>query len=195
MDGDKSIESSQIDAQAAGAVLSASRRRLLRSGLGASPVLLTFASQSVSAAVCKSASATVSANASRANAVATCSGNGVSTWAAATAAAWSSAGYPTSTLFSTYFSPLPSSITPTTTMLAVEQGTSTAPIDKLARAMVAALLNLGSSKIGSGAYDVMTLKNIWTAAANGTGYKPIPGGIIWQTADVINWLNAMFPVT
>jgi hypothetical protein len=193
MDGDKSIESSQIDAQAAGTVLSASRRRLLRSGLGASPVLLTFASQSVSAAVCKSASATVSANASRANIVATCNAanNGVSYWLA-NQGSWPSGV--AALAFQPFFgSPYPfSGATATTNMLQVLQGTTTPTLDKLARNMVVALINSRKGLIGTGAYDEPTLKIIWQQATSASGYKPIAGGTAWYAQDVLNWLWTMF---
>ncbi len=173
-----------------GAVLSKGRRRLLRGSLGAAPVLATFVSQPVHATYsCKSASAYTSANASR-PAVTPCNGSSPSWWRTNTGS-WvgCSSGV---TLFSTYFS-VTSGYPAGTKLLQVLQGTSTAAADKLARNMVACLLNIKSSRIGTAVFDEAQLKTIWLAASGGGGYTPTPGGPVWSSAEVNTWLATVFP--
>lgn len=169
--------------------VSAGRRKLLRGGLGAAPVLATFVSQPVHATyACKSASAYTSANASR-PAVTPCSGCAPSWWKTNTGS-WGSCS--TSALFSTYFSTT-SGYPAGTTLLQVLQGTNTAAIDKLARNMVACLLNIKTTRIGTAVFDENQLKTIWINAISPSGYVPSTGASPWYAANVNTWLASMFP--
>src|SRR4051812_34904739 len=121
-----------------GAPLSQARRRILRGGAAAAPVLATFVSQPVHAAYsCKSASAFTSANASRPGA-AVCNGAG-RLWWLTNQGSWVGCS-PSTSLFSTYFSAT-SSYPSGTTLLQVLMSPSTSAVDKMARNMVSALLN------------------------------------------------------
>lgn len=173
-----------------GTAVSKGRRRLLRGSLGAAPVLATFVSQPVHATYsCKSASAFTSANASR-PAVTPCNGCSPSWWKTNTGS-WIGCSSGT-TLFSTYFS-VTGGYPTGTKLMQVLQGTSTAAVDKLARNMVACLLNIKSSRIGTAVFDEAQLKTIWLAASSGGGYTPTPGGPVWYSADVNAWLLTVFP--
>lgn len=172
------------------AVVSTGRRRLLRGSLGAAPVLVTFVSQPVHATYsCKSASAYTSANASR-PAVTPCNGSSPSWWKTNTGS-WVGCSSGT-TLFSTYFS-VTAGYPTGTKLMQVLEGTSTATVDKLARNMVACLLNIKSGRIGSAVFNEAELKTIWLAASSGGGYTPTPGGPVWYSAQVNTWLATVFP--
>lgn len=170
--------------------VSAARRRLLRGGAAAAPVLATFVSQPVHAAYsCKSASAFTSANASRPGAP-VCNGASGSWWASNTGS-WVGCSAATAQ-FNTYF-------TATTTypagtkLLQVLQGTSNTYVDKMARNLVAALLNIKAGRIGSGVFTEAQLQAIWIAARSGGGYVPSPGADPWYAQQVNQWLASVFP--
>lgn len=174
---------------AQGAPLSQARRRVLRGAAAAAPVLATFVSQPVHAAYsCKSASAFTSANASRPGA-AVCNGAGGSWWLN-NQGSWIGVS-PATALFSTYFSAT-SSYPSGTTLVQVLQSTSTAAADKMARNMVAALLNVKAERIGPGVFTEAQLRTIWLAAL-GSGYIPISGASPWDAQQVNQWLNSVFP--
>lgn len=165
------------------------RRRLLRGGAAVAPVLATFVSQPVHAAYsCKSASAFTSANASRPGA-AVCNGANAAWWRS-NQGSWVGCS-PSTSLFSTYFS-VTSSYIAGTTLLQVLQGQSTAQIDKMARNMVAAVLNVKAGKIGPGVFTEAQLRTIWLDALAG-GYVPLPGVGPWYAQQVNQWLGSVFP--
>jgi hypothetical protein len=150
----------------------------------------TFVSQPVHATyACKSASAYTSANASR-PAVSPCSGDHPDTWKAK-GRPWSYAGCGDSSLFSTYFSTT-TDYPANTTLAQVLDGASDTEVRKLARNMVAALLNLRSGKIGVGVFTEGQLKIIWTSAIS-TGYVPTAGAAAWNASGVNVWLRTVFP--
>jgi hypothetical protein len=175
--------------QPQGAPVSTARRRLLRGGVAAAPVLATFVSQPVHAAYsCKSASAFTSANASRPGAE-ICNGSSPAWWLA-NQGAWVGCSPATAT-FATYFSA--TTAYPSGTKLTqVLQGTSTAQVDKMARNLVAALLNIKSGRIGAGVFNEEQLRSIWLGAI-GSGYVPITGGQPWYAQQVNQWLVSVFP--
>ncbi len=190
MDSDKRPEQPAAPAAAAGAAVSAGRRRLLRGGLSAAPVLATFVSQPVHATyTCKSASAFTSANASR-PAVTPCNGCGPTWWKTNTGS-W--VGCATGTTFATYFT-VTAAYPTGTTLLQVLNGVSTADSDKMARNLVAALLNIKSGRIGAGVFTEAQLKTIWTSALT-TGYVPTAGATPWNAAGVNTWLGTVFSTT
>lgn len=189
MNDDSKLGTSEVSKQPQGALESLSRRRLLRGGAAAAPVIATFVSQPVHAAYsCKSASAFTSANASRPGA-ALCNGANAAWWVA-NQGSWVGCS-PATSLFSTYFS-VTSSYVAGTTLLQVLQGTSTTYVDKMARNMVAALLNVKANKIGPGVFTEAQLQTIWLAAL-GSGYVPLPGASPWYAQQVNQWLASVFP--
>ena len=168
---------------------SLARRRLLRSGAAAAPVLATFVSQPVHAAYsCKSASAFTSANASRPGA-AVCNGANAAWWRT-NIGSWVGCS-PFTSMFSTYFS-VTSSYPAGTRLLQVLQGSSSAATDKMARNLVSALLNIKSGRIGPGVFTETQLLTIWTSAI-GAGYVPTPGASPWFAQQVNLWLASVFP--
>lgn len=190
MDNDNCKGMSGADTPKSALKVSAGRRKLLRGGLGAAPVLATFVSQPVHATyTCKSASAYTSANASRPG-VSQCSGCSGAWWSANTNS-WPTGCTPNSTRFDTYFSAT-AAYPAGTTLSNVLGRTTTADSDKLARNMVAALMNIKSGRIGAGVFDEAALKTIWTSAIS-TGYVPSAGAAAWNCAAVNQWLNSVFP--
>jgi len=173
-----------------GAPLSTARRRLLRGGAAAAPVLASFVSQPVHAAYsCKSASAFTSANASRPGAT-LCNGSGPAWWRG-NPGAWVGCSVVTST-FATYFSAT-ATYPAGTLLIQVLLGTSTAYVDKMARNLVAALLNVKSGRIGTGVFSEEQLRNIWLGATSAGGYVPVPGAQSWYAPQVNQWLVSVFP--
>lgn len=169
---------------------SPARRRLLRGGVAVAPVLATFVSQPVHAAYsCKSASAFTSANASRPGAP-VCNGAAPSWWASNTGS-WVGCTAATAQ-FNTYFS-VTTTYPAGTKLLQVLQGNSTAFVDKMARNMVAALLNIKAGRIGTGVFTEAQLQAIWNAARTGSGYVPSPGASPWYAQQVNQWLASVFP--
>lgn len=174
---------------APGQPASPARRRLLRGGAAAAPVLATFVSQPVHAAYsCKSASAFTSANASRPGAE-ICNGSSPAWWLA-NQGSWVGCA-PATAAFATYFS-ITSSYPAGTKLTQVLQGTSTAAVDKMARNLVAALLNIKSGRIGAGVFNEEQLRSIWLGAI-GSGYVPMPGAQPWYAQQVNQWLASVFP--
>lgn len=168
---------------------SPARRRLLRGGAAAAPVLATFVSQPVHAAYsCKSASAFTSANASRPGA-AVCNGSSPAWWLG-NQGSWVDCS-PSTTAFATYFS-VTASYPIGTTLVQVLQGSSTAQADKMARNLVAALLNMKSGRIGAGVFSEDQLRNVWLGAI-GSGYVPVAGAQPWYAQQVNQWLASVFP--
>lgn len=182
-------ESSEAAPQAPVSLASPSRRRLLRGGAAAAPVLATFVSQPVHAAYsCKSASAFTSANASRPGAD-ICNGSSPAWWLA-NPGAWVGCS-PTTSNFSTYFS-VTSAYPSGTKLMQVLAGTSTTHVDKMARNLVAALLNIKSGRIGAGVFSEEQLRTIWLDATAG-GYVPLAGAQPWYAQQVNQWLVSVFP--
>ena len=72
------------------------------------------------------------------------------------------------------------------------QGNSTAQVDKMARNLVAALLNIKSGRISAGVFTEEQLRTIWLGAI-GSGYVPITGGQPWYAQQVNQWLVSVFP--
>jgi hypothetical protein len=178
-----------------GKSVSLARRRLLRGGLGAAPVIATFASQPVYAYTCKSASAFTSANNSRPS-VTPCNGQGPTWWKTGS---WSGTGCGGADQFQAFFGSVPPvsggyTYPSTVTLMQILTGSLTGETDKLARNMVAALLNVNSGKIGPGVFTAAQLKAIWASTLGG-GYVPSPGAAAWNAAGVNTWLGTVFPTT
>ena len=163
------------------------RRRLLRGGLGAAPILATLASGPVSAGLCTTGSAFASLNASGTQTSQTCGGRSPATWMAS----GGSGGWPINgnTLFSACFSPAMSDSTlKIKTVLDPSKG-----YDPVACNCVAALLNASASppltpaSILGAAY----VKAIWSSYKN-KGYFEPTAGIQWKAGDIVDWITTTY---
>jgi len=190
MDDQQGAGSPAQGGEVANEATSAARRRLLRGGLAAAPVLATFVSQPVHAAYsCKSASAFTSANASRPGAP-LCNGAPGSWWVS-NPGSWVGCSAATAQ-FNTFFSST-ASYPSGTKLMTVLQGTSKTFVDKMARNMVAALLNIKAGRIDTTVFSETKLQVIWLAAISGGGYVPTPGAAPWYAQQVNQWLASVFP--
>ena len=163
MNSDKQIDPSGVPDAGPAAPRSASRRRLLQAGLGASPAVLTFVSRPVVAAgACASASATISAGSpGRAGVVVNqCAGAGPVTWAATANSDMTAKTTTFSSNVGTYVASVDTTTTdkkgvtktstavyndPTVAQVLLSSGTT--PKDVLARSMAAAYMNWSTNKV------------------------------------------------
>lgn len=153
----------------------ASRRRLLRGGAAAAPVVLTLASNPVMAtSTCTAASAFASLNASRPSSVKTCTGKKPSWWASCSSTYWPSAYQPNTKWQDCGFSASPA-FPSTTTLRDVCKFTETAGHKCVAAHMAAALLN---AKCGYTPGDVLgeaRVKSLWNEFARQNFVVPTAG--------------------
>ncbi|MES2960107.1 MAG: hypothetical protein V4792_18110 [Pseudomonadota bacterium] len=178
-------------APAARTALANSRRRLLRGGLAATPLLMTIASRPVMAGTCAPASSFASINASRHGEQPPVSCDGVSPgywkepqhfrewpeyWVPSAKAipgkGWNPPLNAQATLFNTVFG----AGFPELTLLQVLD-LKGGDKNSVGRYIVAALLNAATNKT-AGVMDVDTVKTIWTAF-NTHGYYEPTAGIKW----------------
>jgi len=163
-----------------------SRRRLLRAGLGAAPVLMTVASRPVFAGgsgskVCKAPSSFVSINASVHGKTQYCDGRTPGYWKNHTSS-WPHP-YETTTKFDTVFGS--ASGYPNKTLLYVLD-LGGGGKEELARHIVAALLN--AAKGWTPVLTVAMVIDIWQSWAT-LGYYEPTAGIHWDSAQITNYLK------
>jgi len=197
MERDNTTGNTPVNPAAAGALASSARRRLLRGGLSAAPVVLTLASRPVLATTCVTASAMASANASRpaGNSV-TCAGMNAQYWCG------SFTGWPSLMPKTTTFNACigPSLFKDTTTCLDVLKGkheygsTSTYSAAQLefAKNCVLAMVNLADNKIGTDVLSVTQIKRAWLDAPSGNFAADAASGIRWDTNKVNLWFTQMW---
>jgi hypothetical protein len=157
-----------------------SRRRLLRGGLAAAPVLMTLVSRPVLAQVCTTPSGYVSANASTAGRGVACSGRTPDYWVQHPNE-WPSgfkASNPQATRFNDQFSP-PLTGNP---LLFDVLGNST---NNVARYVSAALLNAAGGLTPPLASSAV--KDVWSEWA-GTGHFSPSSGALWDESEIIAYL-------
>lgn len=195
MDTDNQMDPSGVPESVPAAPRSASRRRLLQAGLGASPAVLTFVSRPVVAAgACQSPSADLSAGSpGRTVVVVQCAGIGPTTWTTTKFTATA-----TSTTFSSvigsYTAQVGSHTYSDPTLAQVLQTTGTDAKSVLARSMAAAYLNWNAKTVPAAIVTPTQLALMWTAATSGSGYVPIAGGTTtWDAAAISNWLAKTWP--
>jgi len=182
------------------------RRRLLRGGIGATPILMTLASRSVLAGTqCTSPSGFVSMPASRHGTPQTCIGRTPGYWKQDQHFnQWPNPYFPVATkvgnttkpatTFNSVFG-LPSPYNNADTFLDVlkteDQGYSGPPHD-VARHVVAELLNIQKGWVT--VLTVAKLKNIWheyMATGGGAGgYFTPTAGVKWYHDDIVNYLKS-----
>ena len=183
-------------------VASPSRRLLLRGGLGAAPVVMTFSSLPASAATCVAASAftslTPSGQARAARTAATCGGMQPSTWSSASSTAWPS-GVTANSKFQMNlgFSSVPSGLTPSDPKLGVLFALAS-PSDeqKVAQHCAAAVLNSRTGSVPATILSETLAKKIWSdykATGGGTmGYYVPAPGVKWYSDSIINWIKTTY---
>ena len=184
-----------------------SRRKLLRAGLGATPVVLTVASQPVMAtsSTCASASAFGSINASRPRQIESCGGCKPEYWRNTTCyPRWPSGYYPQSSLY-----------TPATqfdacfgstggyygkSLLYVMKTTNSGK-DDVARHCAAALLNAAKGLTPSTVLSVRAVKDVWSSYVRRGYYEPT-AGVRWYayssspagSGGIVEWLKSTMPI-
>ncbi len=162
------------------------RRRLLRGGLSAVPVIMTFASGRVSAGLCTTGSAYGSMHPSGKQASIACGGRTPAAWTLTPHRQWP---IKANALFQTYFTP---ALTGTTvTLKAVLDATN--GYDPVARNCVAALLNASSSPAltPTAILGVALAKAIWSSYAT-KGYFEPTAGIQWNSAKIVDWMTTTY---
>ena len=194
MDSDKQMDPSGVPDSGPAAPRSASRRRLLQAGLGASPVVLTFVSRPVVGAdACKSPSSDMSAGSpGRTVVVIQCAGVGPVTWDATKSTAVKSTTF--SSVIGSYTAQVGSHPYSDPTIAQVLQTTGTDAKSVLARNMAAAYLNWDAKTVPAAIVTPTQLSLMWTAATSGSGYVPIAGSTTtWDAAAISNWLAKTWP--
>jgi hypothetical protein len=186
----------------------AARRRFLRGGVAASPVVLTVVSPSVMATglTCRTASvyASISLQVSGSRTSATCNGLSPGYWK--NQSYWPSpyksgqSGQTPATKFRTYFTTAQSGTPFPTDSSGVVQTTFRAIINEpyaawstaLNRAVVATALNIAAGYVPPSVLTLPQLQTMWTATATGGTYN-IPGvGISWTAAQVVTYLQTTY---
>jgi hypothetical protein len=169
--------------------LKASRRRLLQGGLAAAPVLMTLISRPVLARQCQTPSGYVSANASTAGRAVSCIGVSPDGWKNATNRDWPE-GFPRNRPFNSFFNspPYPPfNGPPPTTLLDVLNLPATAPINDVARLIVAALLNAAAGY--TPVLTTVVVKHIWEEYyTTGFGFFSPSSGAQWNHDEIIDYL-------
>ena len=160
----------------------AGRRRLLRGGLAAAPVLMTLVSRPVLAQQCTTPSGFVSANASTAGRGVTCSGHTPEYWVSHTDS-WPGQGsnkYKTNDKFKKYFSP---DLSGSPTLI---EALAPAFPSSVARYCVAALLNTGPPSL-TPVLSPSAVKDIWSEFATSGSFSP-SSGAHWNATEIIDYL-------
>jgi len=195
----------------------ANRRRLLRGGLGAAPVLLTLVSRPVLAGQwrvvgggggggngqCFTPSGFVSIPTSQHGQPYYCSGRTPGYWKQSQHfSSWVAPFYPTTvsgpgghsaTLFKDWFTPSP--YPPATTFLQVLE-LQGGPPDDVARHIVASVLNVAAGWVP--VLTVQVLKGIWgeymNTGGSTIGYFQPTAGVKWYHDDIVNYLLSTMPL-
>jgi hypothetical protein len=182
---------------------SAVRRRLLKGGLSAAPVVLSLSSRPVLAgglpALCTTPSGFASINLSKHNhSTGTCSGRTPGYWKNApttSSPSQPSWPYPPSSLFKTYFSPS-LSYGDLTLLQALQCGGNASGEVALVRHITAALLNAAAGLTPAVVLDVSRVKAIWqefAMHAPGGYYEPM-AGVKWYADDIVTYLTSTMPM-
>jgi len=187
MAAERDHQDSAVRARDPESTVALGRRRLLRGGLSAAPILATLASSPVSAGLCTTGSAYGSLNPSGTRTNTTCGGRSPATWTASGGVgAWPISG---NTLFSACFSPaLSDSTLKLKTVVDPSKG-----YDAVARNCVAALLNASASPplTPASILGVAYVKAVWTSYAS-KGYFEPTAGIRWNSGQIVDWITTTY---
>jgi hypothetical protein len=215
MQSDQKPDLSPLPEVGLAAPKSTSRRRLLKAGLGVSPVVLTFVSQPVPASfttvTCRAASAFASVQAALAAGVGTsantaqlCSGNLPSSWKGLSRPYWPGGSATADLLFTSLFGPytvttigtatVPAVTTDAPTLFQVLCGAGTTARDVLARNIVAAYLNLQQGLVPATVVSSTQLQSMWLTAGNTVPSPYLVNGLSggWSLAQVNQFLAHTF---
>jgi hypothetical protein len=176
---------------------SESRRRLLRRGVGAAPVIATFTAMPVSASTCLMPSGFISVatfNSRHPNGLTNCSGGkSPSSWAATHQNAWPEGVQKGSlpnggngTKFNAIFDP---DLLDNPSLYVLLNGYSgTADSKNVAAAIAALYLNAKSNVSIAQVFALEDILALWTNIATNLGYKP-PTGPTWSFAETLSFLE------
>ena len=184
-----SIDSDHVDPAARGVntevTVALGRRRLLRGGLSAAPIIASLASGPVSAGLCTTGSAYGSLHPSGTRTSLTCSGRPPATWMQALGH-WPIGA---NTLFSACFSPaLADGTTKIKSVIDPSKG-----YDPVACHCLAALLNASTSPPLTPASILSTayVKAVWWSYAS-KGYFEPTAGIQWNGGQIVDWIKTTY---
>lgn len=167
-----------------------SRRRLLRGGAAATPVVLSLASKPVMAGVCTSASAFASINASRPNATATCTGQTPGTWKTCDSKLWPQTGNYTRTGTWGNCGMAGHSQVPTTaTLLQVVSYTETSGPRCVAAHIAATLLNIQTLRVPATIINIDQARRMWNDFVSRNGLYSPSAGTNWDHLAIVNYLK------
>lgn len=173
------------------AALGSGRRRLLRGGLGAAPVLMTLVSGPVSAALCTTGSAFGSLHPSGKQPGINCAGRSPEAWSGSAAGQWP---LPQNDLFSSKFTP---ALNPDIRFKNLLELTTFSIDQEVARHVVAAYFNASApASTTASVLSTATAVAIWASYAGKGGglvgwYEPT-AGIKWFAADIIKWIKTTY---
>jgi hypothetical protein len=165
------------------------RRRLLRGGIAAAPVVLTLTSRPVlgDTLTCNSPSRALSGTNSYAGPeLKLCNGDSVSAWKSRSPH-WPS-GCPK------HNDPFHGVNGFSGTSQLKSNGHSKTMLEVLSEAgvaahFVAALLNIRTAKVSAGVLTEIGLKNLWTELSTTGRYSPFAGAKVWYPADVVTYFK------
>jgi hypothetical protein len=177
------------------------RRRLIRGGLAAGPVLMTVASRPVMAQDCTTSSAHTSLSGSRQVTTASCNGGSPAYWISQTPAQTTKqtsylmeargAGQPATT-FGSIFTSL-YGYGDLSLLQVLQAGHSALDKSGLAAHLVAAVLNAQAGFTPPSVLSVGKAQDIW-ADYNRLGYFEPTAGVRWDSAQTIDWLKTTMPL-
>lgn len=175
--------------------MSSSRRRLLRGGLAATPILMTVVSRPVMATgTCAPASSYASINASKPGdkPPVSCHGKSPGYWKQPHHFKHWPAGYEPETkkyLKATLFSDAVGPGYPGLTLLQLLDESSGGGDRSVARELVAALLSAASGHT-TGVLTVQGVKDIWHEFYSKKSYSPTAGAEPWDGEDIKDWISS-----
>jgi hypothetical protein len=169
--------------------VSPSRRRLLRGGLGAAPVLMTLASRPVGATVCTTGSAFASLQPSGTLQTTQCTGHSPSYWTACSSPGTDWKPIKPQTKFSALFTPALSDSNVTLKKVV----DASLGYNVVARHCVAALLNASKSPplTPPSILSAAMVKAVWTSYATHGYYEPT-AGIQWTDTKIVDWITTTY---
>lgn len=179
------------------------RRRLLRGGLAAGPVLMTVSARPVMAQDCTTSSAHTSLSGSRQIVQQSCLGGGPTYWLSQNG----NKGWPSGYLMDTQRSASSGKAATTfgsvfgntfgygdlTFQQVLQAGQSASDKSGLAAYLVAAVLNSGAGYTPASVLDVAKAQDIWSDY-NTLGYYEPTAGVRWDSAQTIDWLKTTMPL-
>jgi hypothetical protein len=177
------------------------RRRLIRGGLAAGPVLMTVASRPVMAQDCTTSSAHTSLSGSRQVTTVSCNGGSPSYWISQspaqttkqTAYLMEAGGQSQpATTFGSIFTSL-YGYGDLSLLQVLQAGHSALDKSGLAAHLVAAVLNAQSGFTPPSILSIAKAQDIW-ADYNRLGYFEPTAGVRWDSAQTIDWLKTTMPL-